>query len=106
MSGLFLVVEGPDGAGKSTLARWLAARLLAEGLAACPALRTEPPQSNVVMMDLTRDGDTADAAVAKLARADVFVVPFGPRRLRAVTHLDITRRDVERATEVIARALA
>ncbi len=30
--GVFIVVEGPEGAGKSTLARWLGARLLAEGL--------------------------------------------------------------------------
>jgi dTMP kinase len=29
--GLFLVVEGPEGAGKSTLVRWLAARLIADG---------------------------------------------------------------------------
>jgi dTMP kinase len=29
--GVFIVVEGPEGAGKSTLARWLGARLLAEG---------------------------------------------------------------------------
>jgi dTMP kinase len=31
MPGLFVVVEGPEGAGKSTLARGLAARLVAEG---------------------------------------------------------------------------
>jgi dTMP kinase len=31
MGGWFVVVEGPDGAGKSTLARGLATRLLAEG---------------------------------------------------------------------------
>jgi len=31
---MFIVVEGPEGAGKSTLARWLGARLVAEGLSA------------------------------------------------------------------------
>jgi len=31
-SGVFVVVEGPEGAGKSTLARWLGVRLTAEGL--------------------------------------------------------------------------
>ena len=31
MNGLFIVVEGPEGAGKSTLVRWLAARFVAEG---------------------------------------------------------------------------
>ena len=82
------------------------ARLLAERLARCPAVRAEPPQSNVVMVDLVRDGETAEAAVGKLARAGVLVVPFGPRRLRAVTHLDVTRQDVERASDVIARTLA
>lgn len=31
MTGMFVVVEGPEGAGKSTLVRWLAAQLLADG---------------------------------------------------------------------------
>src|SRR3989475_10131136 len=38
--GVFIVVEGPEGAGKSTLVRWLAARLVAEGL---PAMAGRPP---------------------------------------------------------------
>jgi len=31
MKGMFVVLEGPEGAGKSTLSRWLAAQLLADG---------------------------------------------------------------------------
>ena len=58
------------------------------------------------MLDLVREADTADGVVPRLAQAGVLVVPFGARRLRAVTHLDVSREDVERAAEVIARLLA
>src|SRR5437899_11278591 len=34
--GVFIVVEGPEGGGKSTLGRWLGARLVAEGLRVVP----------------------------------------------------------------------
>jgi hypothetical protein len=31
--------------------------------------------------------------------------PFGPRRLRAVTHLDVSRGDIERAAQLIVTAI-
>src|SRR5439155_1157247 len=46
--------------------------------------------------------------LASLARggAGVLVVPCGARRLRAVTHLDVSRPAVERAAGVISRVLS
>ncbi len=82
------------------------AKLLAERLSDCPTIRPSAPETNIVMLDLVREADTADGVVPRLAQAGVLVVPFGARRLRAVTHLDVSRQDVERAAEVIARLLA
>jgi len=82
------------------------ARLLADRLAPCAAVRVVPPETNIVMLDLVRAADTAPDVVARLAREGVLLGPFGPRRLRAVTHLDVTRQDVERAAAAIGRVLA
>lgn len=82
------------------------ARRFAELLSDHPAVRPVAPQTNIVMLDLVRETDTADAVIPKLARAGVRLVPFGPRRLRAVTHLDVTRGDVERAAQIIRETLA
>lgn len=79
------------------------AKLLAARLADCPAVRPLEPDTNIVMLDLVRD--FSDAVVPKLAHAGVLVVPFGPRRLRAVTHLDVSRQDVERAAKTIRGVL-
>lgn len=81
------------------------ARLLAERLSHSPAVRPSTPETNIVMLDLVRDTDSADTVIPRLAAAGVLVVPFGPRRLRAVTHLDVSRPDIERAAEVIAAVL-
>lgn len=81
------------------------AKRLARALEGHPALKPLMPDSNIVMLDLVRDGDTADAVIPKLAQAGVLVVPFGPRRLRAVTHLDVSSADVDRAAEIISRTL-
>ena len=81
------------------------ARLLAERLSDCPTVRPSTPETNIVMIDLVREGDSSDTVIPRLAQAGVLVAPFGPRRLRAVTHLDLSRRDVERAAEIAAGVL-
>jgi len=58
------------------------------------------------MVDLLRSGDTPESVSQRLAQAGVRLSPWGPRRLRAVTHLDVTRADVERAARVILETLA
>lgn len=80
------------------------AKLLAERLEGHEAVRPLPPETNIVMLDLV-GRDTADTALPKLADAGVLLVPFGPTRLRAVTHLDALREDVLQAAEVIASTL-
>jgi threonine aldolase len=82
------------------------AKLLAERLSDCPRVRPSDPETNIVMLDLVREHDVAAAVSAKLAAAGVLVVAFGPRRLRAVTHLDVARADIERAADIISRVLA
>jgi threonine aldolase len=82
------------------------ARLFAEGLAGCPGVRVTPPESNIVMIELVAGRPDAAAAAAALERAGVRVVPFGKRRLRAVTHLDVSRANVTRAAAIAAEVLA
>jgi threonine aldolase len=80
------------------------AKLLAERLAGHAAVRPLRPDTNIVMLDLV-GSDTADTALPKLAAAGVLLVPFGPTRLRAVTHLDAPQEDVARAADIIAATL-
>ncbi len=81
------------------------AKRFAEILSDSPTVRPSAPDSNIVMVDLQRDGATAEAAATRLAQAGVRLSPYGPRRLRAVTHLDVSRADVERAARIIVEAL-
>jgi threonine aldolase len=79
------------------------AKRLASGLAGHPAVRPLAPDTNIVMLDLVRD--TADAVIPRLAERGVLVTAFGPKRLRAITHLDVSDKDIERAVQVIAEVL-
>ncbi len=84
------------------------ARRLAEGLAAAGLpVDVEQVESNFVLLDAGALGLGADEAVARM-RAGGVLLSFASRRnvLRAVTHLDVSAEDVERAIELIPQSLA
>lgn len=80
------------------------ASLLAAALDGHGAIRPLPPETNIVMLDLLSQEPPA-MVVQRLAARGVLVVAFGERRLRAVTHCDVSRAEVARAAETIAQAL-
>jgi len=78
------------------------AKRFAEILSDSPTVRPITPDSNIVMVDLQTD---AQVASAQLARAGVRMSVYGPKRLRAVMHLDVSRADVERAARVVLETI-
>jgi threonine aldolase len=83
------------------------ARRLADGLAAAGlAIDVEAVETNFVQVDVGPLGLTKAEALERLHQAGVGLsATIHPTRLRAVTHLDVTDDDVERAIELIPRAL-
>ena len=81
------------------------ARRLAEMAAAVPGLACDPARvdTNIVLLEVTEPAWDAPAVVAALAARGVRMVPFGPRTIRAVTHLDIDDAAIERAGAGLAR---
>jgi threonine aldolase len=74
------------------------ARRLAEGLAGLPGIRLEAAsvETNIVIFELDGALDAEAASAALLARG-VRLSVMGPRTLRAVTHLDVSAEQIERA---------
>ena len=81
------------------------AKRFAELLSDSRTVQPTTPDSNIVMVDLLRDGASAEAAATQLAQAGVQLSVYGPRRLRAVMHLDVTRAEVEHAARTILDTL-
>ncbi len=79
------------------------ARALADGLASLPGVEIDPAavETNIVLFGVP----DAPGLVRRLADR-VELQAFGPRRVRAVTHLDVSRADVDRALEAFVSELA
>ena len=82
------------------------ARFLAERARDIKGLRVHMPETNIVMMDVERAGMGAGDVVSKLKELNVLMVEFNPTRVRAVTHMDVSRADVERAVAALAKVMA
>lgn len=84
------------------------AKLLAENLLTINSVRInlETVQTNIVILDIAATRTTPAVATEKLAREGVLVAPFGKTTLRAVTHLDVDRQAIQRASEVFRSLLS
>ena len=80
------------------------ARRLAEGLSGISGIAIDPAEveTNLVYFDVTAPGLSAGAFAAALLEKGVRVTEMGPRRVRAVTHLDVDAPMIERAIDATA----
>ena len=77
------------------------ARTLAETARQIHGLAPVDPDTNIVMLDL-RDGvPDAHVLLERLRKRGVRMSMFSPRRLRAVTHLDVDDDDIEAALNAL-----
>jgi threonine aldolase len=80
------------------------ARRLAEMVAKVPGASVDPSgvETNIVNIDVDAPPDAVSRAAKELG---LLINPWGPKRLRAVTHLDVSRADVEAAVPILAAAI-
>jgi len=79
------------------------ARVLAERLAQSRriAIDLATVQTNILVFGITADAPDAMTIVAQARERGVLLNAFGPRTLRAVTHLDVSRDQCSMAADVI-----
>lgn len=79
------------------------ARLLAEQLLQSKHVVLDPAsvQTNILVFRLAPGAPDAATVVSRAREQGVLVLAFGPRTVRAVTHLDVSRAQCERAAQVL-----
>lgn len=78
------------------------ARRLADAIAGLPGIHLDPTtvETNIVIFEVDQRLGSPERFIERLHERDVWVLMAGPTKVRAVTHLDISREQVDRATEV------
>ena len=83
------------------------ARLLAQAIADTPGVRLRPAEveTNLVWFEVDPGLGTAKDVASRLREASVLVLVAAPQTVRACTHLDVSKAQVERACEAIRKEI-
>lgn len=81
------------------------ARILAEGLSKISGIYIdmETVQTNMVILEIKEQGKDAEWLVERLKENGILSIPFGKRKMRLVTHLDVNTEDMHQTIEVFKR---
>ncbi len=77
------------------------AQMLARGLTEIQGISVEPVETNMVFFDVSGLEITGEDFNQALMRQGVQVSVMGPNQIRAVTHLDVTKAQIEEALGVV-----
>jgi threonine aldolase len=64
-------------------------------------LSPDTVQTNIIVFSVASEAPDAPTIVARARERGVLVIAFGPRTIRLVTHLDVSRSQCEQAAEVL-----
>jgi threonine aldolase len=83
------------------------AKILAQALAELPTVHLSPAdvETNIVIFDVSATGRSATGVAEQLQKEGVRVSDAGRTKLRAVTHLDVSRQDITRTIDVFRSVL-
>ncbi len=79
---------------------------LARGVRELPGLHAADPDTNIVFVEIRDEALGRDNLLKFLENRRILMSKFGPRRLRAVTHLDVDRQGITRTLAAMADAVA
>jgi threonine aldolase len=83
------------------------AKRLAKGIAGSPHLILDlaTVQTNIIVFQLVAGAPDAATLVARARARGLLISAFGPRTVRAATHLDVTEAQCVRAAEILLEVL-
>lgn len=81
------------------------ATLFAQLASEIEGVRVVTPETNIVMVDLLKEGMGALDVVKAMRERGVLIAEFTPARVRAVTHLDVDAAGIRKAVAVLSEVI-